>query len=91
MLLIKHLKSLTNHNKMTKQGTYSPPFLLLPLHLHFIQVVPAIFQIANTSVRVQFIQQIEIHIRHQDHFRIRSRLSSFYRLSESKIARSEDT
>lgn len=28
MLLIKHLKSLTNHNKMTKQGTYSPPFII---------------------------------------------------------------
>ena len=40
---------------------------------------------------MQFVQQIEIHIRHQDHFRIRGRLRPFPVCRESKITRGEDT
>ena len=42
------------------------------LYLQFIKVMPAVTQIAHTAIRMQFIQQIQINIRNQNHFGIRS-------------------
>lgn len=40
------------------------------LYLQFIKVMPAVTQIAHTAIRMQFIQQIQINIRNQNHFGI---------------------
>lgn len=59
------------------------------LYLQFIKVMPAVTQIAHTAIRMQFIQQIQINIRNQNHFGIRSRLGPFTISRESEITRSK--
>ncbi len=41
-------------------------------HLHLVQIASPVFQVAYTAVGMQFIQQVQIHIRHKNHFGIRS-------------------
>ena len=58
-------------------------------HLHLVQIASPVFQVAYTAVGMQFIQQVQIHIRHKNHFGIRSGFRTLAVCGESEVAGSE--
>ena len=60
-------------------------------HLHLVQIASPVFQVAYTAVGMQFIQQVQIHIRHKNHFGIRSGFRTLAVCGESEVAGSEHT
>ena len=53
--------------------------------------MPTIFQITDTTIRMQFVQQVKVYVRHQNHLRIRSSLGTHAICRESKITRRKHT